>query len=80
MMGCLADTIVLSEQERGFLKHRCGGTRRRGRFRIACKMVLLCAEGLQSKDVAARLGGHEHPVGKWRRRFVRKRIEGLTDE
>ena len=28
----------------------------------------------------ARLGVHEHTVGKWRRRFVRDRIEGLTDE
>ena len=26
-------------------------------------MVLLCAEGLQSKEVAVRLGVHEHTVG-----------------
>jgi len=25
-------------------------------------MVLLCADGLQSKEVAARLGVHEHTV------------------
>ncbi|GCE85049.1 hypothetical protein MSKU9_3190 [Komagataeibacter diospyri] len=43
-------------------------------------MVLLCAEGLQSKEVAARLGVHEHTVGKWRRQFVEDGIEGLTDE
>jgi len=43
-------------------------------------MVLLCAEGLQSKEVAERLGAHEHTVGKWRRRFARGGIEGLTDE
>lgn len=43
-------------------------------------MVLLCAEGLQSKDVAERLSVHEHTVGKWRRRFVQDGIEGLTDE
>src|SRR3546814_4758787 len=45
-----------------------------------CRMVLLCAEGLQSKEVAERLGVHEHTVGKWRRRFVQAGIEGLTDE
>ena len=39
-------------------------------------MVLLCAEGLQSKDVAERLGVHEHTVGKWRRRFVQKALKG----
>src|SRR3546814_15801920 len=43
-------------------------------------MVRLCAEGLQSKEVAERLGVHEHTVGKWRRRFVQAGIEGLTDE
>jgi DNA-binding CsgD family transcriptional regulator len=32
-----------------------------------CRMVLLCAQGLQSKAVAERLGVHEHTVGKWRR-------------
>lgn len=43
-------------------------------------MVLLCADGLRSKQVAERLGVHEHTVGKWRRRFVQAGIEGLTDE
>ena len=47
-------------------------------------MILLCADGLPSKDVAAqlavRLGVHEHTVGKWRRRFAKDRINGLTDE
>jgi putative transposase len=43
-------------------------------------MILLCAEGLESKEVARRLGVHEHTVGKWRRRFVSDRIEGLTDQ
>ena len=42
-------------------------------------MVLLCADGLQSKEVAERLSVHEHTVGNWRR-FVKDRIEGLTDE
>jgi transposase len=26
------------------------------------------------------LGVHEHTVGKWRRRFLKDRIEGLLDE
>lgn len=43
-------------------------------------MVLLCAEGLQSKEVADSLGVHEHTVGKWRCRFGQDGIEGLTDE
>jgi transposase len=35
---------------------------------------------LASKDVAAQLGLHEHTVGKWRRRFLKDRCDGLLDE
>jgi len=30
-----------------------------------------------SKSVAAELGLHEHTVGKWRRRFLKDRFDGL---
>jgi transposase len=43
-------------------------------------MILRCADGLTSKAVAAELGVHEHTVGKWRRRFLADRIDGLMDE
>ncbi len=43
-------------------------------------MILRCADGLSNKAVAAETGVHEHTVGKWRRRFVKDRIEGLSDE
>ena len=43
-------------------------------------MILRCADGLTSKAVAAELGVHEHTVGKWRRRFLADRLDGLMDE
>ena len=43
-------------------------------------MILLCADGLSSKEVGAELGFHEHTVGKWRRRFLEQRVDGLLDE
>ena len=43
-------------------------------------MILRCTDGLTSKAVAAEIGVHEHTVGKWRRRFVTDRIDGLMDE
>ena len=42
--------------------------------------VLSSADGVPSKSVASELGVHEHTVGKWRRRFLKDRIEGLLDE
>ena len=80
MQGRVADAVVLSVEERLFLE---GQVRRHSAPRSLsdrCRMILLCADGLQSKEVAQRLGVHENTVGKWRRRFVKDRIEGLTDE
>src|SRR6201997_1698869 len=47
---------------------------------IASMSLNGCADGLPSKSVAAELGIHEHTVGKWRRRFLKDRCDGLLDE
>src|ERR671919_126468 len=47
---------------------------------LRSRIVLSCAEGLDNKSVAAKLGCAEATVGKWRRRFVAKRLDGLLDE
>ena len=72
--------LVLSDGERWFPE---GQVRRRRVARATadrCRMVLRCADGLSNKAVAAELGMHAHTVGKWRRRFLEERIDGLSDE
>ena len=44
------------------------------------RIVLLCASGLQNIDVAERLGVSKQMVGKWRQRFIDRRLDGLLDE
>ncbi len=44
------------------------------------RIVLDCAQGLPSTEVARRVGVHEATVGKWRRRFLERRLDGLLDE
>ena len=79
MVGRLADVVVLTDDERRFLESQVRRHRAPRSLSDRCRMILLCAEGLESKQVAHRIGVHEHTVGKWRRRFVQDRIEGLTD-
>jgi transposase len=47
---------------------------------LRARIVLLCAAGEQNKDVAAKLHSHPMTVGKWRRRFLEQRMDGLRDE
>jgi transposase len=47
---------------------------------LRSRIVLACAEGADNKTVAQRLGCEPHTVGKWRRRFVEHRLDGLGDE
>jgi transposase len=47
---------------------------------LRSKIVLACGRGLDNKQVAAELGVVPATVGKWRRRFVDKRLDGLLDE
>jgi transposase len=78
--GRSTEAIVLSAEERSYLQRQVRGRRVARSLSERCRIILRCADGLQSKAVAAELGIHEHTVGKWRRRFLAQRIDGLTDE
>jgi transposase len=44
------------------------------------RIILACARGATNTEVATRLHVTKPTVGKWRGRFVAKRLEGLLDE
>ena len=72
--------LVLHPEERDYLERQVRRRRIARSMSERCRIILRCADGIPSKVVAAELGVHEHTVGKWRRRFVKDRIEGLLDE
>ena len=72
--------LVLSDEERSYLERQARRRRVARSISDRCRMILRCADGLTNKAVAIELGVHEHTVGKWRRRFLKERIEGLSDE
>ena len=47
---------------------------------LRARIVLACAEGLSNTDVAARERVSRPTVGKWRCRFIERRLDGLVDE
>src|ERR1700737_5383682 len=47
---------------------------------LRAKIVLACEREPSHAAVATRLGVGPHTIGKWRKRFIANRIEGLYDE
>jgi transposase len=47
---------------------------------LRSRIVLACAQPLANREVAQRLRVTPQMVGKWRSRFVSKRLDGLLDE
>jgi len=80
MRGRPIAPLVLSPQERAYLERQVRRHRVARSLSERCRAILRCADGLPSKSVAVELGLHEHTVGKWRRRFLKDRCDGLLDE
>jgi transposase len=72
--------IVLTEEERHTLQRWARRPTSSQALALRCRIVLACAEGLSNVQAGARLGVHEKTIGKWRTRFLQRRLEGLVDE
>ena len=75
-----AVAIVLDEAERQALTAL---TRKHGApqsLAVRARIVLAAADGLNNKEIAAKLDICTHTAGMWRRRFARNRLDGLYDE
>jgi transposase len=72
--------LVLSDEERSTLQRWARRPKSPMSLAQRCRIVLACGDGLNNVEVAARVGVNEATVGKWRRRFVAKRLDGLVDE
>jgi transposase len=80
MAGRQLTALVLDEVERTELKSLASRRKTAQALAMRARIVLACADGKQNKDVAAELGLTDDTVGKWRRRFVERRVDGLHDE
>jgi transposase len=79
MAGRQLAALVLSEAERAELTSLAARHSTAQALALRARIVLRCAIGKQNKQVAADLQIDQTTVGKWRRRFVEHRMDGLRD-
>ena len=71
---------MLSEDERRTLENWVKRRSTAQGLAMRARIVLACAQGGSNLAVAARLGVNRHTVSRWRARFLRERLDGLSDE
>jgi transposase len=80
MAGRRLEALTLTDAERSELTALAARPKTAQALAHRARIILACAEGLENKAVSQELGVHAMTVGKWRRRFLDQRVEGLRDE
>lgn len=72
--------LDLNEVERESLKRFARRSKTARALALRARIILKCASGMDSLDVADELATSQQTVCKWRQRFLRDRVAGLLDE
>ncbi|HAP06876.1 MAG TPA: IS630 family transposase [Planctomycetaceae bacterium] len=72
--------LLLSDDERETLEHWARRRKTSQALALRSRIVLACGQGQDNKQVASLLKVSMPTVGKWRKRFIEERLDGLMDE
>lgn len=72
--------LVVSDEDREVLERYARRGRANRHLSFRARIVLRCAAGESNSNVARELRTTNATVGKWRKRFVEQRLDGLLDE
>lgn len=72
--------LILSDAERETLERWVRRPKTAQALALRARMILACAEGRSNTAVGSELGVSDETVGKWRSRFVERRLDGPSDE
>ncbi len=72
--------LQLSREERGDLERWVRRPKSAQALALRARVILFCAQGKTNTEVAQLLRLAKPTVGKWRSRFLERRLDGLLDE
>jgi transposase len=78
-MGCHAQAIDLTVEERQELDRRIGARTSSQQAALRARIVVQAADGVSNTEIATGLGIARHTVMHWRNRFAAHRLDGLVD-
>src|SRR5271169_1205522 len=76
----MAPRITLDARQRETLTRWSRGRSTPARLVLRSKIVLLAADGKQSKEIAEKLKADRGLVGRWRERFAKQGIAGIEKD
>lgn len=79
-MGRPKAELVLTPDEQAQLQSLARSRSLPAALTMRAKVILACVAGAANSEVARRLAITNATVGKWRRRFIERRLNGLYDE
>ena len=71
--------LTVTDEERSELRGWAWRPKTAQAHALRARVILLCDEGLSNTEIAEELSINHATVGKWRRRFIEKRLDGLVD-
>src|SRR3954453_1255950 len=74
-----ADLVLTGEEREQLVRWSRRATSAQA-LALRSKIILGCADGADNVSGAGALGCSSATVGKWRRRFVAERLDGLSDD
>lgn len=78
--GRQLEPLTLKKKERQALERWAGRRKTSQALALRSRIVLECGRGASNLEVADKLEVSRLTVGKWRKRFLEHRLEGLLDE
>lgn len=78
--GIAPPPVVLTDEEKEALERWSRRPKTAQALAQRARMILACAEDKSNGAVAEEVGVTRQTVGRWRRRFAAKRLDGLLDE
>jgi transposase len=79
-IGRPTPALIVTDDERSELTRLTKRARVNRSLAFRARLVLACADGTAASAVARRFRTTNATVGKWRRRFIDQRLDGLYDE